>query len=172
MNKITKARKKYLKNLPKTNVYPLTLTRMLLFLSPFFFYLFIAALINLLPDSNKGFQDAIIFAILFNSPLFFLFINHLVLSPIKRIKFNEDNNSINILMSNNELDILYEDIRIVEIVKTSIWNKFPWAVFEYAILHLKNNGKIYVSCLLLNPYIFLKFGAGAKLIFLLVISLI
>ena len=65
-------------------------------------------------------------------------------------------------MSSNELDILYEDIRIVEIVKTSIWNKFPWAVFEYAILHLKNNGKIYVSCLLLNPYIFLKFGAGSK----------
>jgi hypothetical protein len=163
MNKITKARKKLLKNLPKTNVYSLSFTRILLFLSPFFFFLFLAFLINLLPGSNsKRFSDAVIFAILFNSPLFFLLLNHLILSPIKRIRFNTDNNSISILMRNNELDILYEDIRVVEIVETTGWNRFPWNMFEYAILHLKNNAKVYVSCLLLNPYTFLSFGISRK----------
>ena len=163
MKKITKTERKILKEIPSRKIYSITTYRILFYLLPFFMTLLIGVGASFLDNWNvMSYVNMILFLFLLNAPLFYLIFNHIYYSPIIKIKFDIDNNSLKLFYNKKIKVIPFSDIHILEIIENNGF-RMPWSFIELAVIHLKNKDKIYISCLLLNPITFLSFNIGGKL---------
>ena len=116
---------------------------------------------------NIGVTIVLFVFLIFNMPIIVLIINYLKHSPFIRIKFNLENNSLTLYLKNKHREINFEDVKLLEGVSCKA--SYPslslfWSNFEYSVIHLMNDEKIYVTCLLMNQLYLLRFPISNKYI--------